>query len=248
MSRDKFGGLGIRPPSKRGADKKLAAFEGQPEGPSSLSHLSPAERFAKVPQWFATNEVPPREADPDGYMKMVARGDPVISYANILGVQPWVTHVLKKVLHWRYIHHSRTPSIDFRRPDDKNRLTDEINITFRNYATTLNQLLRDGQVPPHKLESKMQQYEAMEELSAKIYKMGSYRISGYFLYKIGEELLKEIIVERRAIEAGLIDAKDVVPGKPTKHTSKPRRVKLKFRDEGSEQTGDEDITMGNTYE
>ncbi|KAK6518267.1 hypothetical protein TWF506_005427 [Arthrobotrys conoides] len=226
--------------SKRGATKKLGALEGQPEASASLPSVPPAKRFAKLPQWYAVSEAPPPEADPEGYMKMVANGDPVTCHANVLGIQPWVTHVLKKVLHWRYIRHPRTLEINLRRPEDKERLVEEINITFRNYATKLNGLLRTGQVPLEKLESKMKQYEAMEELSAKVYKMGHYRVSGYLLYKIGEGLMEEIIVERQAIENGLINATDVVPGKPTKHLAQTQipRIKLKFKGGPNEPTRD----------
>ncbi|KAF3152036.1 hypothetical protein TWF594_005791 [Orbilia oligospora] len=232
MSYNKFGDLGVQTrSSKRNAAKKLGALEEQTEVPASLLGIPPPERFSKLPQWFAVSEPPSLEADPEGYMNMVANGDSVICHANVLGIQPWVTHVLKKVLHWRYIHHPRTLQINLLRPEDRERLVEEINITFRNYATTLNHLLRTGQIPLAKLESKMKQYEAMEELSAKVYKMGRYKVSGYLLYKVGEGLMKEIIFEREAIENGLVSAADVIPGKPARHhdsTTLPR-IKLKFR-------------------
>ncbi|KAF3169511.1 hypothetical protein TWF751_007103 [Orbilia oligospora] len=235
MFYSKFGDLGAQTrSSKRNAAKKLGALKEQTEFPASLLGVPPPERFSKLPQWFAVSEPPSLEADPEGYMNMVADGDSVICHANVLGIQPWVTHVLKKVLHWRYIHHPRTLQINLLRPEDRERLVEEINITFRNYATTLNHLLRTGQIPLAKLESKMKQYEAMEELSAKVYKMGRYKVSGYLLYKVGEGLMKEIIFEREAIENGLVSATDVIPGKPARHhdsTTLPR-IKLKFRGNG----------------
>ncbi|KAF3289320.1 hypothetical protein TWF970_003100 [Orbilia oligospora] len=232
MSYNKFGDLGVQTrSSKLNAAKKLGALEEQPEIPASLLGIPPPERFSKLPQWFAVSGPPSLEADPDGYMNMVANGDSVTCHANVLGIQPWVIHVLKKVLHWRYIHHPRTLQINLLRLEDRERLVEEINITFRNYATTLNHLLRTGQIPLTKLESKMKQYEAMEELSAKVYKMGRYKVSGYLLYKVGEGLMKEIIFEREAIENGLVSTADVIPGKPARHhdsTTLPR-IKLKFR-------------------
>ncbi|KAF3192548.1 hypothetical protein TWF788_000159 [Orbilia oligospora] len=232
MSYNKFGDLGVETrSSKRNAAKKFGALEEQSEIPASFLGIPPPERFSKLPQWLAVSEPPSLEADPEGYMNMVADGDPVICHANVLGIQPWVTHVLKKVLHRRYIYHPRTLQINLLRQEDREHLVEEINITFRNYATTLNHLLRTGQFPLAKLESKMKQYEAMEELSTKVYKMGRYRVSGYLLYKVGEGLMKEIIFEREAIENGLVNAVDVIPGKPAMHhdsTTLPR-IKLKFR-------------------
>ncbi|KAK6532436.1 hypothetical protein TWF281_006625 [Arthrobotrys megalospora] len=185
--------------SKRGAVKNLAALEGQATGPQFLDHLDPKERFAKIPYWYAVNTPPPASADPEGYMKTVPKGQTYMCYANVLGIKPWVVKLLKKVLRWRYMSHERTLGINLRRQDDKNRLTEEINITFRNYATELNKLLRTGQILPERLPGKMKHYEAMEELSAKVEKIGSYRVSGYLLYKIAEGLMKEVIEEKRAL-------------------------------------------------
>ncbi|KAK6347963.1 hypothetical protein TWF718_005783 [Orbilia javanica] len=223
---------GVKYRGTQGAGKKPGPHQEPPADPDSFPEHSEGDRFSRIPQWFAVSEVPPQYADPSGYMLMVTIGDSVTTYANALGVQPWVTDVLKKVLHWRYINHDRTLDINFSRHDDRERLAEEINITFRNYATNLHYLLRNGAVPPEKFDSKMKQYQAMVELSTKIYKIGSYRVSGYLLYKIGERLMEEIIQERLAIDAGLIDAASVVPGHPAQDVPMIvfPRLKLTFKD------------------
>ncbi|KAK6358032.1 hypothetical protein TWF730_007386 [Orbilia blumenaviensis] len=201
--------------SKRGAGKKLGALDEQNIEPPTLeAHLPPAERFAQILQWYAVHEAPKPTDDPEGYMKMIPFGQNYMCYSNVLGVQPWVAEVIKKVLHWRYINHPRTLEIDLRRNEDKTRLTEEINITFRNYGTLVRNLLLKQQVPPEKLESKIRQYEAMKDLTLKVHKIGSHKVSGYLLYKLAEGLMKEVIEEKKAILAGFISRADVVPGKP----------------------------------
>ncbi|KAK6501302.1 hypothetical protein TWF481_009143 [Arthrobotrys musiformis] len=212
------------------SSKRLKMLEDQ-DSPSQQPKPSLGERLSKLPQWYAVHEVPPAHADPDGYMNMIADDGSYTSYANVLGIQPWVVQVLKKTLHWRYINHPRTPHINLAREDDKDRLAEEINITFRNYATSLNERVRKGLISADKLEGKLHQYEAMEELSAKVYKIGSYRVSGYLLYKVAEGVMMEIIDERKAIDGGLIDRAGVVPGKPAEGTSKPQG------DEGASTSG-----------
>ncbi|EPS43554.1 hypothetical protein H072_2415 [Dactylellina haptotyla CBS 200.50] len=155
------------------------------------------EKYSKYPQWYAVTKLPPKSADPGGYMNLLNRPAECRDYANVLGIKPWVIRHIKAALRRCYWKHPGILQLNYKNHEHRDRLAEEINIGIRNYATTITQELRSGNMSNKVLEKKENEYAAFMALSDCVYKLGSYQVSGYLLYKLAESIMKEMIKEKR---------------------------------------------------
>ncbi|KAK6341538.1 hypothetical protein TWF696_008610 [Orbilia brochopaga] len=197
---------GSKHSSNHGSHKKpesLQAMQDRALMPPPRPPTNSKARFAKYPQWYAVNKRPPPRADPHGYLKMIPHAALYQKYATVMGLQPWVVRKIKKYLHLRYWDKNGLANYNYRRQETSDALTDELNIGLRNYATRLTNQLRYDRTPEDDVPRKTKTYDALMALSDAVYRMGSHKVSGYFLYKIGEGLMREMIKERKKVDVVL---------------------------------------------
>ncbi|KAJ6263005.1 hypothetical protein Dda_1563 [Drechslerella dactyloides] len=202
-------GLSVQLRSKRGAQKKPRALKALRDRllmppPPPLRPTNPGDKFSNFPAWFVVNTPPLPRADRQGYMKMIPNNSPYEHYANVLGLKPWVIRCIKRYLIGRYWCKSDLVSYNYRSEEKRNRLAEDINIGMRGYAADVASCLRKDLVPEDMLPRMTKIYDAMMAISDAVYKIGSYRTSGYLLYKVCEGVIREVIKDRRKANKRLI--------------------------------------------
>ncbi|KAF3937856.1 hypothetical protein ABW19_dt0207752 [Dactylella cylindrospora] len=169
-----------------------------PLKPFNNNPIARYHRFSGHPSWYLVHSVPSKEVDPENIHKSVSYKSNYLGYSKAIGIQPWAIRYLKFHLRRSYWKNKRLVYFNYKLKETRDRLCEEVNITVRNKASRLGNDLKYGRVPEGELEDKMREYDAMMEISNKVYKMGNHKLSGYLLYKVSEGIMLDLIKERRA--------------------------------------------------